>query len=72
MLPAFALPAQGHSSLNSLSATTPGLSQSIVEVGSGDFTLTLRGSGFSPTSVARLVTTNLVTTFVDSTNLKDG
>lgn len=50
-------------------ATTAGLSPNLVQVGSGAFTLTLKGSGFAAGSTARLGSTNLLTTFVDSNTL---
>jgi sugar lactone lactonase YvrE len=50
-------------------ATTAGLSPGIVQVGSGAITLTLKGSGFSAGSTARLGSTNLATTYISSTTL---
>jgi hypothetical protein len=50
-------------------ATTSGLSPSIAQVGSGPFTLTLKGPGFSAGSTARLGSTNLATTYVSTTTL---
>ncbi len=55
--------------INALSANPPGLSQNVAQVGSSQFVLTVRGSGFSNASIVRLGTVNLVTTFNDSTNL---
>ncbi len=62
-------PAFAQLSLNSQSDTAPGLSQSLVQVGSGALTLTLRGSGFSPNSVARFGSTNLATVYGDAHTL---
>src|SRR2546426_5486911 len=50
------------SDLNSLTDATPGLSPNLAQVGSGAVTLTLKGSGFSSNSTARLGSTTLMTT----------
>src|SRR5437867_3285939 len=50
--------------LNELSAASPGLSHSLIEVGSDSFVLTIHGSGFSPGSIARLGSTNVASTYI--------
>ena len=55
--------------LNSLTDSTPGLSPNLAQVGSGSFAITLKGSGFSTNSVARLGSTNLTTSFGDANTL---
>ncbi len=55
--------------LNSATGNPPGLSLNVVQAGSGDFVLVLRGSGFTSNSVVWLGTTALTTTFTDSTSL---
>ncbi len=55
--------------LNSLADNFPGLSPSVVQVGSAAFPLTLKGTGFTPTSIARADLTSLTTTFIDAATL---
>jgi len=55
--------------INSLSGSTPGLSQNLIQVGRANATITVRGAGFSSTSKVRLGTTELATTFVDASTL---
>src|SRR3990167_5822532 len=55
--------------INALDAAPSGLSQDLAQVGTGQFTLTVKGSGFTSSSVVRLGTTNLTTVFVDANTL---
>ena len=55
--------------INALTDTTPGLSQSLAEAGTGQFTLTINGSGFTSTGVVRPGSTDLTTTFVSATQM---
>jgi hypothetical protein len=50
-------------------ASMSGLSPGIAQVGSGPFTLTLKGSGFSTGSTVRVGSTPLATTYISSTTL---
>ena len=56
-------------SINSLTDSAPGLSQDLIQVGSGQFILTVRGSGFSSTSTIRFGLINLATTLIDVNTL---
>ncbi len=59
----------GQITLNNLTDNPPGVSPGVTQVGTGSFALTIRGSGFTTNSQARLGSTNLATTFVDATSL---
>jgi len=63
------VPMASAQTINALDAATSGLSQDLAQVGTGQFTLTVKGSGFTSSSVVRLGTTNLTTVFADANTL---
>ncbi len=61
--------ALGQLALNSLTGNPPGISPNVVQAGTGSFTITLKGTGFTTNSVARLGAASLTTTFFDANTL---
>lgn len=60
----------GQITINALTEAVPDRSQDLAPIGSGQFTLTVKGSGFSSNSVVKLGSTSLTTTFVDAQTLR--
>jgi len=59
----------GQIAINPLTDSAPGLSQDLIQAGATSVTLTVRGSGFGPTSVVKFGNDNLQTVFIDGSTL---